>query len=140
VSTAGREWIVDAHGCDPARLADLPSLEALFARIVAELRLTPVADPVWHVFPGPGGITGLVPLAESHLTVHTFPEHGSACLDLFCCRERPAWPWEERLRELLGAATVTVRSVERAIDAPTVTPSELAPPAASSRTPQPLGH
>jgi len=140
VSTAGREWIVDAHGCDPARLADLPSLEALFARIVAELRLTPVADPIWHVFPGPGGITGLVPLAESHLTVHTFPEHGSACLDLFCCRERPVWPWEARLRELLGAGTVTVRSVERAIAAPPAAPSDRGAPATRSRTPQPLGH
>lgn len=139
MSTAGREWIVDAHGCDPARLADLPSLQALFARIVAELRLTPVADPIWHVFPGPGGITGLVPLAESHLTVHTFPEHGSACLDLFCCRERPAWPWDERLRALLGAGTVTVRSVERVIDAPPATTPDPAASAARSRTSQPLG-
>src|SRR5436309_1119206 len=75
--TDGCEWVVDARGCDPTRVADRATLERLFARIIDELRLTPVADAVWHVFPPPGGVTGLVPLAESHLTIHTFPEHGS---------------------------------------------------------------
>lgn len=111
----GCEWIVDACGCDPVRLADPESLRALFARAVAELRLTPVALPVWHVFPPPGGITGIVALAESHLSVHTFPEHASLCLDLFCCRERPDWPWEDRLREMVGAEAVVVRRVARRI-------------------------
>jgi S-adenosylmethionine decarboxylase len=53
-------------------------------------------------------------LAESHLTVHTFPEHGSLCLNLFCCTPRTEWPFAERLGELLGAERVTVRHVERA--------------------------
>jgi S-adenosylmethionine decarboxylase len=109
----GREWIVEAHGCDPAALADLPTLQGLFARMVEELGLHPVAEPVWHVFPGPGGITGLCALAESHLACHTFPEHGSLCLNLFCCTPRPEWDYPARLRELLGAETVEVRAVDR---------------------------
>ena len=112
--TEGCEWIVDARGCDAARVGDLAVLRALFARIIAELRLTPVAEPIWHVFPAPGGITGLVALAESHLAVHTFPEHGSLCLNLFCCRPRAEWPWDARLRDAVGAEEVDVTRVERA--------------------------
>jgi S-adenosylmethionine decarboxylase len=111
--TDGCEWVVDAHGCDPVRLADLDTLRGLFSAIVGELCLTPVADALWHVFPSPGGITGLVPLAESHLTIHTFPEHGSACINLFCCRPRGDWPWLERLGECLGADGVEVQRLDR---------------------------
>ena len=91
----------------------LSALQALFDRIISDLRLQPVADAVWHQFPDAGGLTGVVVLSESHLTCHTFPEHGSLCLNLFCCRPRPAWDWEGELRTLLGATDVTVRSVER---------------------------
>lgn len=109
----GVHWIVDAHGCDPAALRDRHRLEALFARCIADLALTPVADAVWHTFPSPGGITGLLPLAESHLACHSFPEHGSLCLDLFCCRPRGAWDVAALLTSLLGATDVDVRCLER---------------------------
>ena len=111
--TGGCEWAVDAHGCSPALLADLPTLQRFFAALVNELRLTPVADAVWHVFPAPGGITGLLPLAESHLTIHTFPEHRSACINLFCCRPRAEWPWSARLQHYLAAVDVDVSRLER---------------------------
>jgi S-adenosylmethionine decarboxylase len=109
----GREWVVEAHGCRPDALADLGLLRMLFARMVDELSLRPVADPLWHRFPGPGGITGLCLLAESHLACHTFPEHGSLCLNLFCCRPRPEWDYRERLGEMFGATRVSVRSLDR---------------------------
>lgn len=109
----GSEWIVEAYGCDARRLADPASLRALFDAIVNELSLHPVGDAVWHQFPPPGGLTGLLMLAESHLTVHTFPEHASACINLFCCTPRAAWNWETRLATLLGAETVRVRELAR---------------------------
>lgn len=121
--TDGCEWVVDAHGCDPVRLADRATLDGLFSAIIAELRLTPVAAAIWHVFPSPGGITGLVPLAESHLTIHTFPEHGSVCINLFCCRPRADWPWAERLGESLGAERVDVRRLDRDYAAPNCMPA-----------------
>lgn len=110
----GCEWIVEAHGCDPVRLADVRAMKQLFDAIVEELALNRVGDSLWHQFPSPGGVTGLLMLAESHLTVHTFPEHASACINLFCCRPRPEWAWSKRLGELLGASDVHVRRVERA--------------------------
>jgi S-adenosylmethionine decarboxylase len=110
----GDEWIVEAFGCDAERLADRAVLASLFDRMVHELALRPIGAGQWHVFPPPGGITGMLLLAESHLTVHTFPEHGSLCLNLFCCTPRAAWPFSERLAEALGAERVIVRHVERA--------------------------
>lgn len=81
--------------------------------LVATLALRVVAAPQVHVFPGPGGITALYLLAESHLACHTFPEHGLATVNLYCCRPRPAPPWEALLRDALGAAEVAVVAVPR---------------------------
>lgn len=109
----GTEWLIDAHGCDPETLRSVEALDRLFARIIAEVGLHPLQAPAWHRFPGPGGITGFVMLSESHLACHTFPEHRAATINLYCCRPRAAWPWRERLAEMLGAEDVLVRVVER---------------------------
>ena len=109
----GDEWIVEAFGCNAERLADRAALAALLDRMVNELALRPVGAGQWHVFPAPGGVTGMLLLAESHLTVHTFPEHRSLCLNLFCCTPRPPWPFTERLGEAVGAERVSVRHLER---------------------------
>lgn len=108
------EWLVDASGCDAGALATAEVIGHLFDRVIAELDLHPVEPARLHVFPPPGGITAFVMLSESHLACHTFPEHGTITINLYCCRPRPDWPWRERLAELLGATAVDVRVVARA--------------------------
>ena len=110
----GDEWLVEAFGCDAERLADRASLAGLLDRVVNELALRPIGAGQWHVFPPPGGITGMLLLAESHLTVHTFPEYRSLCLNLFCCTPRPTWPVAQRMAEMVGAERVAVRHLVRA--------------------------
>lgn len=111
--TSGEEWVVDASGCDPSSLASGEKLESLFAAMIDALALHPVLPAAWHQFPGPGGWTGYVLLAESHLAVHTFPEHGTLCLNLFCCRPRTEWSYGEELARRFGAKSVSIRRVER---------------------------
>ena len=109
----GTEWLVEATGCDPQALCDADALRAVFGRAVAELDLRVIGDAQWHTFPGAGGVTGLALLTESHLACHTYPEFGVATFNLYCCRARPRWAWEERLAEMLGASGVVVREVAR---------------------------
>jgi S-adenosylmethionine decarboxylase len=114
----GVEWLVDAHACDPAALRDAGRLEAVFLACVEELGLHPLEPARFHRFPGPGGVTGMLMLSESHLTCHSFPESAYAAFNLYCCRPRPDWPWAERLQALLGAAEVKVRRLDRPMRAP----------------------
>ena len=109
----GTEWLVDATGCNADAVREVETLRAVFKRIITELELQAVGEPLWQRFPPPGGITGLVLLTESHLACHTYPEFGIATFNLYCCRTRPEWLWAERLNEMLGATMVTVRVVER---------------------------
>jgi len=112
-STQGCEWLVEAHGCDESALRNVTKLDALFTSLISELALHPVANTAWHQFPGPGGITGLSLLSESHIACHTFPEHRSLCLNLFCCRPRPEWKFVQYLMGEFGAGSVRVRRIDR---------------------------
>ena len=107
------EWIVEARGCRAEALRDLTLLQQLFTRIITDLDLRTVGEAQWHRFPAPGGITGMTMLAESHLTIHTFPEHNSLCLNLFCCKPRAEWDFRHELATLFSAEEVEVRRIER---------------------------
>jgi S-adenosylmethionine decarboxylase len=113
VSASGQEWVIEAYGCGAEALADVRKLRALFDELVRALGLHAVGDPLWHQFPVTGGVTGLCLLAESHLACHTFPEHQSICLNVFCCQPRPDWDFAGYLEREFGAGEVRVRRIDR---------------------------
>lgn len=109
----GTEWLIEAENCDAEKLRDLAALKKVFAQVIDDLSLKIVGEIHWHKFDGEGGITGLAMLTESHLACHTYPEYSTATFNLYCCRSRPEWNWEENLFELLRAKNVSVTKIER---------------------------
>ena len=120
--TLGTEWLIDASGCDADALADIERLRAVFHRVINDLNLNVVGQIAWATFPYPGGVSGLALLSESHLACHTYPEFRAATFNLYCCRNRAAWPWEKMLAEMLGATEVKVRTFERMLHETESTP------------------
>ena len=110
----GTEWLVDAEGCSPELLRDVPTVRRLCERVLRGLALETVGSGQVHQFPGEAGITALYLLTESHLACHTYPEYGIATFSLCSCRPRPRWDWEEQLRDGFGADRVSVRRVDAA--------------------------
>jgi len=91
----GLHLTADLHGCVAtlAPLTDSAALRTLCLDAVRAAGLLPVGE-LFHRFApapqadgpgGPGGITGVVLLAESHLAVHTWPELGAVTLDVYVC-------------------------------------------------------
>ncbi len=109
----GFEWLIDAKDCDENALREVETLRKVFSCIISDLKLKTIGNGIWHKFDGEGGVTGLVMLTESHLACHTYPEHGTATFNLYCCRERPEWDWEKNLQEILGAKEVIIEKIER---------------------------
>jgi S-adenosylmethionine decarboxylase len=108
----GTEWLIEATECDAEALRDEHQIRSILAAVIADLELKPVGS-VWHKFPDEGGVTGLIALTESHLACHTYPEHGVATFNLYCCRTRPEWDWDTNLRTLLDARLVKITRIER---------------------------
>ena len=82
----GLHLTADLHGCaaTQAVMTDPATLRALCLTAVAASGLQAVGE-LFHAFPAPGGVTGMVLLAESHLAVHTWPELGAVTLDVYVC-------------------------------------------------------
>lgn len=108
----GTEWLIEATGCEAERLRDETVLRSVFDSIISDLGLKAI-DSIWHTFPGEGGVTGLVALTESHLACHTYPEHGTATFNLYCCRTRPEWDWEGELKRSLLANDISITKIQR---------------------------
>jgi len=108
----GTEWLIEANGCDADALRDEALIRLVLTSVIDDLGLKSIGD-VWYKFPGEAGVTGMIALTESHLACHTYPEHGTATFNLYCCRTRPEWNWHERISVLLGATSVNVTKIER---------------------------
>ena len=84
-AVSGIHVIADLYGCQAIdTMVDGERLERTCLEYVREAGLLDVGC-MFHAFPGEGGVTGTVVLAESHLCLHTWPEHGYVSLDVFVC-------------------------------------------------------
>lgn len=82
----GLHLTADLRGCPAtaAIMTEPAALRRLCLQAVAQAGLLAVGE-MFHRFPAPGGVTGVVLLAESHLAAHTWPELGAVTLDVYVC-------------------------------------------------------
>jgi S-adenosylmethionine decarboxylase len=79
----GRHLLLELRECNVAVLDDLVYLENALVSAAIESGAT-VIDKSFHQF-APQGVSGVVLIAESHLSLHTWPEHAYAAVDIFTC-------------------------------------------------------
>src|SRR3954467_3475623 len=83
METIGRHVISELWGCDLSKLNDVNQIEQIF--VDAALKSgAEVREVAFHKF-APQGVSGVVIISESHLTIHSFPEHGYASIDVYTC-------------------------------------------------------
>lgn len=79
----GVHVLANFFACPEPLLTRKETIAELLAEVVREAELRPLKQE-FHQFE-PAGVTGFVLLAESHLSIHTWPEHRSMAVDIFCC-------------------------------------------------------
>jgi len=107
----GIHYLADFSGCRTMP-QQAEQLERLMISAGKEIQATIVSSS-FHEF-SPHGLSGVVVIAESHLAVHTWPEHRVACVDLFTCSaEMNAIPGLKFLFDRFGAGTMKLTQVAR---------------------------
>ncbi len=79
----GRHIIAELYGVDPELISKEETVRQIVEEVVEEAELTKVGS-VYKQF-NPHGVTGIVLIAESHVSVHTWPEYELVNLDIFTC-------------------------------------------------------
>ena len=114
MNALGRQVLVEFYHCDAAVLNDCDKI-AVAMDEAARMAGATVVEKVFHLF-NPHGISGVVVIAESHLSIHTWPEYGYAAVDLFTCGDeiQPEIAFEY-LKRTLRAESVSVMELKRGI-------------------------
>ncbi len=79
----GTHLLVELKGCNTKLLNDIKRVEEILVSAAKEAKAT-IVETHFHKF-SPFGISGVVVIAESHLSIHTWPEYGYAAVDIFTC-------------------------------------------------------
>jgi S-adenosylmethionine decarboxylase proenzyme len=108
--------LVEYTGCDMHALDDLKRIEQLMNQAARAAGATVVAS-VFQPFE-PHGVSGVVVIEESHLSIHTWPEHGYAAVDFYTCGHADPEIANEVLAAGLGATRAEVMFVDRGLGVP----------------------
>lgn len=100
-----------AWGCNVEKLNNMILIEQIFVDAALESGAE-VREVAFHKF-APQGVSGVVIISESHLTIHSFPEHGYASIDVFTCGDLDPNIAADHITESLEATTSEVIEIPR---------------------------
>lgn len=83
MNALGTHLLVELRECNPSILRSLEKVRSIMVSAAKDAKAT-IVDVSFHEF-NPFGISGVVVIAESHLTIHTWPEYDYAAVDIFTC-------------------------------------------------------
>lgn len=83
MNALGRHLLIELFDCDPDVINNLEAVKGALVEAARRAQAT-IVDVVFHEF-NPFGISGVVVIAESHLSIHTWPEYRYAAVDIFSC-------------------------------------------------------
>lgn len=110
----GRHFVFELFGCDPKALDDIRGIEKAMERGAIESGMT-ILGRIFHHF-SPHGVTGIIVVAESHISIHTWPELKYAALDVFTCgKNTDPMKVFSRISELLKPTSNSVVEMKRGV-------------------------
>lgn len=110
----GRHVIVEMYDCNAEVLNDLDKVRREMLN-AAEISGATIVGEAFHRF-SPHGVSGAVIIAESHLSIHTWPEYRYAALDLFTCGDTvDPWKGFDHLQSILEATHVSHTELRRGL-------------------------
>ena len=117
IHALGRHMLLELYDCSSEVLNSLEAVKHAMVEAAQRAQAT-IVDVVFHEF-SPFGISGVVVIAESHLSIHTWPEYRYAAIDIFSCGDalKPA-DAAEFLVEQFGAERSAVVEVQRGVFLP----------------------
>lgn len=113
---------VDGYNGDPQKLADEHLVRAFLDSCPEQIGMTKIAPP--HICryvgtkPEDWGVSGFVLIAESHISVHTFPEHGYVWVDIFSCKTFDAAKAVENAKRTFAIEHCAVHVLPRGLEYP----------------------
>jgi S-adenosylmethionine decarboxylase len=130
--TVGIHIVADFYGVDRDILAYVENLKPIFEDTVRDVKLTKISSDYYQF--RPFGASGIVLLAESHISFHTWPEHGLITLDIYTCGSpEQAEEAFRYLKNRFNPARVEVVRIERGKDVKEETAYTPGAPAAPER-------
>ncbi len=109
----GTHLIIELYGCNAEILRNAELLEKILIHS-AELGGATILSNYFHKFGYEGGVTGVICISESHISIHTWPEYEYAALDIFTCSPKmdPVFI-QEKIIEEIKPKKVRVKRVNR---------------------------
>jgi len=105
---------LELKDCNPELLNDLSFVRRAMIKAARDVGATIVGESFHHF--SPQGVTGILAIAESHISIHTWPEYGYAAADIFSCgtsfRPREA---ANKLIEVLECRNPEIKEIERGL-------------------------
>jgi S-adenosylmethionine decarboxylase len=109
---AGIHLLADFHGVSADKLVSCEAIDALL-RAGAAAAGAIILHSHFHSFGPRQGVTGVLLLAESHISIHTWPEFGFAAADIFMCGDAAPQLALDVIERALGAGSRVVQTIVR---------------------------